>query len=254
MILFSLARKLDMELVLDLICLRKLQKVARRIPDSKKVFFNVSPSSFANPMFREFCDRAAKDLVPERVVLEITRKRRIREYTRFREAATYFKNRGYDLAVDDARAGTLSLRTILELEPDYIKTDITVTRDIHNDAAKQRIFRQFHASLQPAADRDHPGGRGNGTGKGLPEQERRPAGPGLSLSVPRLLCLTPPDFSNDADGLVGCQVQLDPLHVERGLGPLRGWDHEDRPVFALHQDLSLGFSFFQHGRKSLSGL
>jgi diguanylate cyclase (GGDEF)-like protein len=144
-ILFSLARKLDMELVLDLICLRKLQKVAGRIPDSKKVFFNVSPSSFTNPMFREFCDRAAKDLVPERVVLEITRKRRIREYTRFREAATYFKNRGYNLAVDDARAGTLSLRTILELEPDYIKTDITVTRDIHNDAAKQRIFRQFRA-------------------------------------------------------------------------------------------------------------
>ena len=144
-ILFSLARKLDMELVLDLICLRKLQKVAGRIPDSKKVFFNVSPSSFSNPMFREFCDRAAQDLVPERVVLEVTRKRRIREYPKFREAADYFKARGYNLAVDDARAGTLSLRTILELEPDYIKTDITVTRDIHNDTAKQRIFRQFRA-------------------------------------------------------------------------------------------------------------
>jgi len=144
-ILFSLARKLDMELVLDLICLRKLQKVAGQIPPSKKIFLNVSPSSFSNPMFREFCDRAAKDLLPERVVLEVTRKRRIREYPRFRESAEYFKTRGYNLAVDDARAGTLSLRTILELEPDYIKTDITVTRDIHNDAAKQRIFRQFRA-------------------------------------------------------------------------------------------------------------
>lgn len=144
-ILFSLARKLDMELVLDLICLRKLQKVAGHIPDSKKIFFNVSPHSFTNPMFREFCERAARDLAPERVVLEVTRKRRIREYARFREAVAYFKTRGYSLAVDDARAGTLSLRTILELEPDYIKTDITVTRDIHTDAAKQRVFRQFRA-------------------------------------------------------------------------------------------------------------
>ncbi len=144
-ILFSLARKLEMELVLDLICLRKLQKAARGIPGSMKIFFNVSPTSFSNPMFREFCDRAAADLAPERVVLEITRKRRIREYPRFREAAAYFKARGYKLAVDDARAGTLSLRTILELDPDYIKTDITVTRDIHNDAANQRIFRQFRA-------------------------------------------------------------------------------------------------------------
>jgi diguanylate cyclase (GGDEF)-like protein len=144
-ILFSIARKLDMELVLDLICLRKLQKLVGQIPGSKKIFFNVSPSSFSNPMFREFCERAAKDLAPERVVLEVTRKRRIREYPRFRESAEYFKTRGYNLAVDDARAGTLSLRTILELEPDYIKTDITVTRDIHNDTAKQRIFRQFRA-------------------------------------------------------------------------------------------------------------
>jgi EAL domain-containing protein (putative c-di-GMP-specific phosphodiesterase class I)/CheY-like chemotaxis protein len=144
-ILFSLARKLDMELVLDLICLRKLQRIAGRIPETKKVFFNVSPSSFSNPMFREFCDRAAEDLLPNRVVLEVTRKRRIREYPKFREAAAYFKSMGYHLAVDDARAGTLSLRTILELEPDYIKTDITVTRGIHNDAAKQRIFRQFRA-------------------------------------------------------------------------------------------------------------
>jgi len=144
-ILFSLARSLDMELVLDLICLRKLQKVGRQIPDTKKIFFNVSPSSFSNPMFREFCDRAAKELLPGRVVLEVTRKRRIREYPRFRESAEYFKSRGYSLAVDDARAGTLSLRTILELDPDYIKTDISVTRDIHSDVAKQRVFRQFRA-------------------------------------------------------------------------------------------------------------
>jgi diguanylate cyclase (GGDEF)-like protein len=144
-ILFSLARKLDMELVLDLICLRKLQKLAAQIPVSKKVFFNVSPTSFTNPMFREFCERAGADLAPDRVVLEVTRKRRIREYARFREAAAYFRTRGYSLAVDDARAGTLSLRTILELEPDYIKTDITVTRGIHTDASKQRIFRQFRA-------------------------------------------------------------------------------------------------------------
>jgi EAL domain-containing protein (putative c-di-GMP-specific phosphodiesterase class I) len=101
--------------------------------------------SFTNPMFREFCERTAMDLAPQRVVLEVTRKRRIREYARFREAAAYFKTRGYSLAVDDARAGTLSLRTILELEQDYIKTDITVTRGIHTDASKQRIFRQFRA-------------------------------------------------------------------------------------------------------------
>ncbi len=144
-ILFSLARRLDMELILDLICLRRIQRLAPRIPGAEMIFFNVSPSSFSHPMFREFCARTAKDILPERLVLEVTRKRRILEYRRFRESAEYFKQRGYSLAVDDARAGTLSLRTILALEPDYIKTDMSVTRGIHEDPAKQRVFGQFSA-------------------------------------------------------------------------------------------------------------
>jgi diguanylate cyclase (GGDEF)-like protein len=144
-ILFSIARKLDMELELDLICLRQLQKVAGTIHQDAKVFYNVSPNSFSHPMFREFCESAAQDLLPERVVLEVTHKGRILDYPRFRESARYFKDLGYRLAVDDAQAGTVSLRTILELDPDYIKTDITVTRGIHEDPIKQEVFRKFCA-------------------------------------------------------------------------------------------------------------
>jgi EAL domain-containing protein (putative c-di-GMP-specific phosphodiesterase class I) len=43
------------------------------------------------------------------------------------------------VAVDDAGAGFASLRHILELEPDIIKLDIALVRDIDTDPARQAL-------------------------------------------------------------------------------------------------------------------
>ena len=144
-ILFSLARRLDMEQELDLICLNKLQELATSIPEDRKIFFNVSPESFFNPRFRAFFEEGKKGLLGERMVLEVIRKKRIREFPEFRESIGHFKKRGCQVAVDDVKAGTLSLRTILELLPDYIKANVSVIRDIHKEPAKQRLFQRYES-------------------------------------------------------------------------------------------------------------
>jgi len=144
-ILFSLARRLDMEQELDIICLNQLLKAAGNIPEDAKLFFNVSPDSFFNPRFRESFETVRKAMSGEKLVLEVIRKRRIREFSKFRESILHFKKLGCQVAVDDVRAGTLSLRTILELVPDYIKADISVIRDIHRAPAKQRLFDQYRS-------------------------------------------------------------------------------------------------------------
>jgi len=144
-ILFGLARMLDVEQELDLICLKKLTETARNVPGDAKLFFNVSPDSFFSPRFRESFEKVRQAPLGERMVLEVIRKRRIREFPRFRESIHYFKEQGCQVAVDDVRAGTLSLRTILELVPDYIKADISVIRDIHRAPAKQRLFQQYRS-------------------------------------------------------------------------------------------------------------
>ena len=43
------------------------------------------------------------------------------------------------LSVDDAGAGFASLRHILELDPDIVKLDITMIRDIDTDQARQAL-------------------------------------------------------------------------------------------------------------------
>lgn len=50
-----------------------------------------------------------------------------------------FRAAGGRLAVDDAGAGFASLRHILLLNPDIIKLDIALTRDIDTDVAKRSL-------------------------------------------------------------------------------------------------------------------
>ncbi len=142
-ILFSMAREAEMILELDLLSYQKVMECLKAIPQPLKLFFNVSPESFYHPMFREVLGEVAACGDPKRTVLEITRKRRILDYRAFRDAAEYFKERGFQLAVDDAQSGTVSLHTILALSPDFIKVDMSVIRGISTDWEKQRVFLQL---------------------------------------------------------------------------------------------------------------
>jgi EAL domain-containing protein (putative c-di-GMP-specific phosphodiesterase class I) len=142
-ILFSMARETEMVLELDLLSFQKVLELMGDIPSPLKLFFNVTPESFYSPMFREIMITAMERASPGRIVLEVTRKRRIQDYEAFRNAAAFFKEKGFGLAVDDAQSGTLSLHTILALMPEFIKVDTSVVRGITQDKEKQRVFRQL---------------------------------------------------------------------------------------------------------------
>lgn len=141
--LFSMARQMERAHELDLVSLRSLLQAACALPAGTRIFFNVSPESLFSPIFREVCRGMGDALDPARVVLEVTRKRRILDFRRFRKSLSFFKELGIRLAVDDVQAGTLSLQTLLERMPDYVKTDLSVTRDIEKDPGKQKVFRRF---------------------------------------------------------------------------------------------------------------
>ena len=65
-----------------------------------------------------------------RVMLEVTEQARIDSYERFAEALAPLRARGLRLAVDDLGSGFASLNHLLRLEPDLIKLDRSLTRDI----------------------------------------------------------------------------------------------------------------------------
>jgi EAL domain-containing protein (putative c-di-GMP-specific phosphodiesterase class I) len=83
---------------------------------------------------------ALLDGVPgKRLVLEITEHAHVEDYGRLGAALAPLRARGIRLAVDDAGAGYASLQHILHLQPDIIKLDMTLTRNVDGDPARRAL-------------------------------------------------------------------------------------------------------------------
>jgi EAL domain-containing protein (putative c-di-GMP-specific phosphodiesterase class I) len=78
-------------------------------------------------------------LDPRRTVVEVTEHAAIENYRSFQDAVDGLRKDGVRLAVDDAGAGYASFRHILQLSPDIIKLDLTLTRDIDHDRARRAM-------------------------------------------------------------------------------------------------------------------
>lgn len=75
----------------------------------------------------------------KRVVLEITEHDVVNDYPALLEALAPLRNNGIRIAVDDAGAGYASFRHIIQLKPDVIKLDMSLTRDIDRDIPRRSL-------------------------------------------------------------------------------------------------------------------
>jgi EAL domain-containing protein (putative c-di-GMP-specific phosphodiesterase class I) len=105
------------------------------LPQDIYLSFNVSPEALINGDLR----RVLEGMPLERLVLEVTEHATIDEYSELTDALAPLRSRGLRLAVDDAGAGFASFRHILRLQPDIIKLDMSLTRDIDTDAARRAL-------------------------------------------------------------------------------------------------------------------
>ena len=132
---FSDAAEIGLERELELATLEAAIVAARRgVSASRFLHLNVSPQL----ILRGNELRTLLSDVPHRVVLEITEHAVVRDYAAFRRGVARL-GRPVRLAVDDAGAGFSSLRHILELDPAFVKLDISLIRGIDRDPAKQAL-------------------------------------------------------------------------------------------------------------------
>jgi EAL domain-containing protein (putative c-di-GMP-specific phosphodiesterase class I)/AmiR/NasT family two-component response regulator len=116
-------------------CLRAAIGDLERLPEEAYLSLNISPAMAIAPELRAVLD----GLPAERLVLEMTEHARVDDYTALKAALGTFRERGVRLAIDDAGAGFASLRHIVLLHPDFIKLDVTLTRDVHVDETRQAL-------------------------------------------------------------------------------------------------------------------
>jgi EAL domain-containing protein (putative c-di-GMP-specific phosphodiesterase class I) len=105
------------------------------LPPDAYLSLNVSPETVVSNRFLEALERAP----PDRIVIEVTEHAPVRDYGRLDAALHVLRDRGARLAVDDAGSGFASLRHILDLRPDIIKLDLSLTRNIDTDRARRAM-------------------------------------------------------------------------------------------------------------------
>jgi EAL domain-containing protein (putative c-di-GMP-specific phosphodiesterase class I)/GGDEF domain-containing protein len=147
--MFAAAAQSDLVFELDRHCRQKaLQSASRSLPADAKLFLNVFPSSMWDPDFHGASlieMLGGLGLGPDRIVLEISEKYAIENYTLFVEALKNFTDVGFQVAVDDIGAGYSGLEKIAHLTPRYLKLDMQLVRDIDASYIRREMTRAVKA-------------------------------------------------------------------------------------------------------------
>ena len=132
---FGEALQADLSFELEMAVMRKALASLSQLPRNTYIAINVSPQTAASPELARLCTRHAAD----RIVLEITEHSSVEDYLVLGERARALRDMGVHLAIDDAGAGFASLRHVLRLEPDLIKLDKSITRNIDKRVRHQSL-------------------------------------------------------------------------------------------------------------------
>jgi EAL domain-containing protein (putative c-di-GMP-specific phosphodiesterase class I) len=132
---FREAAEVDLSVELELSAIAAAVQSLDRLAPGNYLSVNVSPKTILTAAFEATLRRV--DL--RNVVLEITEHAVIEEYDHIMRALETLRRDGLRVAVDDAGAGHSSLRHIVQLDPEFIKLDMSLTRDVDSDLARRAL-------------------------------------------------------------------------------------------------------------------
>ena len=150
--LFDTAEKSELVFELDHLCRRKALQAAggkrgQSLSHEYKLFVNTLPFSMRDPHFqgKDLITLLGEDLAPDQIVFEVTERHVIANYHLFRDAMKSFQDLNCLFAIDDMGAGYSGLDKIVELQPNYVKLDMSLIRDIHTSYFKRQMVQTFKA-------------------------------------------------------------------------------------------------------------
>lgn len=140
--LFAFAESTDLLVEFERLC----RKVAIRSAvglGPGLLFLNASARAILDPEWRSPVTLdllAAAGRSPRDVVIEVTERMAVGRHEGFPEALRRLKEGGYRVAIDDMGAGHASLQTLAAIEPDFLKFDMTLVRDIDQSSIKRSLL------------------------------------------------------------------------------------------------------------------
>jgi EAL domain-containing protein (putative c-di-GMP-specific phosphodiesterase class I) len=105
------------------------------------LFVNLHPNDLLDDDL--FSPDAALSQVASRVVLEITERAALDHVSDVRARIAALRALGFRIAIDDLGAGYAGLSSFAQLEPEVVKIDMSLVRDIHLHATKRKLVRSI---------------------------------------------------------------------------------------------------------------
>ena len=144
LLLFTFAAECGLSFELDRLCRKKAFESIRNLKTNKKIFVNTLTMTIHDPEFRgAYLKELLEDLKikPENVVFEVSEKMAIDNYEMFRSAMKDYTDIGIVHASDDIGTGHSDLERIMELNPGFMKIDLSFVKDIDKSYIKQEIVK-----------------------------------------------------------------------------------------------------------------
>jgi EAL domain-containing protein (putative c-di-GMP-specific phosphodiesterase class I)/GGDEF domain-containing protein len=140
--LFGFTERAGMLGEVELLCLDRALGNARKLPEGSILFVNLSMLGL------EYIESEGLGLTgrvknsgrsPSECVLEITERTYAESASRLRERVAELRKHGFRIAIDDMGTGYSALHVLAELQPDFIKLDKMLVRDLPDEPIKRNL-------------------------------------------------------------------------------------------------------------------
>lgn len=141
--LFSAADEFKLTGRLEELCRFKAITGAHALGIENNLFLNVSPSALDLPdhISGKTANLALSHFkTKDRIILELTERISMDEYSLFEKAVAHYKKQGFTIAIDDFGSGFAGLNMLLRVEPQIVKIDRYMITDINKSMVKRMLL------------------------------------------------------------------------------------------------------------------
>jgi EAL domain-containing protein (putative c-di-GMP-specific phosphodiesterase class I)/CheY-like chemotaxis protein len=114
---------------------------SRATENSWLFFVNLHPEDLLDPALYE--QDSPFSALARRVVLEVTERASLDQVSGLHERIAQLRALGFQIALDDLGAGYAGLTSFTQLEPEFVKLDMSLVRGVHQDSTKQKVIRSM---------------------------------------------------------------------------------------------------------------
>ena len=136
---FSAAESLDMVAIVGRVVRRHAATLADTLPPDTLLFLNLHPLELLDDALYQ----AGSPLTRHagKIVLEMTERMSLERIPDARSRVAALKELGFRIALDDMGAGYAGLTSFAMLEPEYVKIDLGLVRNVDSEPMKQTLIR-----------------------------------------------------------------------------------------------------------------